>query len=98
MAITQVYWCAVSRLFGADARIPILQLLNSKEQAVVYYKLYLVLLPDAPALHTWLDCFVYLCTDAADSVVIAVSLDSVLSGHENWIYSLQWQPADWSGW
>ncbi|XP_076094139.1 elongator complex protein 2-like [Mytilus galloprovincialis] len=35
-----------------------------------------------------------------ETVVYAVSLESVLSGHENWIYSVKWQPSvnSGSGW
>ena len=34
---------------------------------------------------------------AEETVVYAVSLESVLSGHENWIYSVKWQPPVNSG-
>jgi len=27
-----------------------------------------------------------------ETAVYAVSLESVLGGHENWIYSVKWQP------
>lgn len=40
-------------------------------------------------IHVNTKCGYYI---AEETVVYAVSLESVLSGHENWIYSVKWQP------